>query len=83
MASTKTHGGHSAFLLDGPARLAEGIRSLAYEKIRATVAAEYSGRLESAGFLRRVWLRHRMEVEIERRLKSAIAAQSPSEEALW
>ena len=73
----------SDFVEDGAERLAAAIRSDVFPGIQAEVTAEYSDRLGAAGFLRRMWLRRRMKVEVERRVEEEIETHMPSDETLY
>ncbi len=73
----------SDFVEDGAERLAAANRSDVLPGIQAEVTAEYSDRLAAAGLLRRMWLRRRMKVEVERRLEEEIETHMPSDETLY
>ena len=85
MSSTDDHSiaQQSDFVEDGAERLAAAIRSDVLPGIQADVTAEYSDRLAAAGFLRRMWLRRRMKVEVERRVEEEIETHMPSDETLY
>ena len=61
------------FLVDGGERARKALR----EQIAPDVEAEFAVQLEHAGFLRRYFLRRRMEREIERRVIAEASKTAP------